>query len=308
MDPNIDAKELPARPNLEQYRKQAKDLVKARRANDPAAISHIKEHHPRLGKLSDEEIRTASFALADAQLIIAREYGFESWPKFAKHIEALTRANSPVSKFEAAVDAVITGDLVALKSLLHENPQLIQERSTRVHRATLLHYVSANGVEGYRQKTPRNAVEVARLLLEAGAEVNATAGMYGGGAKTLGLVATSFHPAKAGVQIPLMETLLQAGAELDDAPGRSTVNGALANGRPGAAHFLARRGAFLDLEGAAGIGRLEMVQSFFNKEGGLKSPATKTQLVSCGLASMVKPASSNFSWTRASMSPRWWAE
>jgi len=43
-----------------------------------------------LKKASDNELRRAKFALADAQLIVARWHGFESWPKFAKHIETIT--------------------------------------------------------------------------------------------------------------------------------------------------------------------------------------------------------------------------
>jgi ankyrin repeat protein len=93
----MDAKELPARPSLEQYKKQAKDLVKAfkdfraRQSGDLEAIQRIKKYHPRLGRLPEAEIRNAKFALADAQLVLAREHGFESWPKFATHIEALAR-------------------------------------------------------------------------------------------------------------------------------------------------------------------------------------------------------------------------
>lgn len=94
----------------------------------------------------DSEILSANFALADAQLVIAREYGFDSWPKFAKHIGGLIQENFAVSKFELAADAIVTGRLHT-ESLLRENPELIRTRSTRVHRATLLHYVGANGFE-----------------------------------------------------------------------------------------------------------------------------------------------------------------
>ena len=80
-----------------------------------------------------------------------------------------------VTRFEAAADAIISGDITTLKKLLQENPALIRQRSTREHRATLLHYASANGVEGYRQKTPQNIVEIAELLLKSGAEVDAEA-------------------------------------------------------------------------------------------------------------------------------------
>src|SRR5712691_9047458 len=124
----------------------------------------------------------------------------------------MTDASAPASRFEAAVDAIVGGDLALLARLLGEDPGLVRARSTRPHRATLLHYVAANGVEDERQRTPRNAVEVTRMLLEAGAEVDAEADVYGGGARTLGLVATSIHPAHAGVLVPLIELLLEAGA------------------------------------------------------------------------------------------------
>ncbi len=291
-------KALPARPSLEQYRKQAKDLVKSRKSGDPAAIQRIKERHPRFGKLTDAELQSVRFALADAQLVVAREYDFESWPKFAKHIEALRRANSAVSKFETAVDAVVKGDLATLQRLLRENPELIRERSTRRHRATLLIYVGANGVEGYRQKTPKNAVRVAELLLKAGAEIDAVGTMYRG-TTTLGLVATSVHPYLAGVQEALMELLLEWGASLEiavapDYTRGSVVNACLANGRPEAAEFLAKRGARLDLDGAAGVGWLDRVQSFFNSDESLKATATRKQMQDgflwacwCGRAAVV---------------------
>ena len=71
----------------------------------------------------------AKFGLADARLMVARAHAFESWPKFKKHIEEVSRKSSPVSKFESAADAVITGDITNLKRLLRENPELIGQRS-----------------------------------------------------------------------------------------------------------------------------------------------------------------------------------
>ena len=148
----------------------------------------------------------------------------------------------------------------------------------------MLHYVSANGVEGYRQKTPKNIVEIARVLLNAGADVNAEADVYGGGATTLGLVATSVHPFRAGVQNPLLQILLDHGADIDHETSagnrQNAVTGCLANGRGEAAAFLADRGARLDLEGAAGVGRLDVVKGYFNADGSLKGKATRKQLQS----------------------------
>lgn len=231
-----DLKPLPARPNLEQYKKQAKDLK--------SSATNLK--------------------LADAQLQIAREHGFLSWPKFAKHIEGLSSSNSPVSKFEQAADAIVTGDRATLESLLNDDPKLIHQRSTRVHRATLLHYISANGFENYRQKTPANAAEIAKLLLNAGAEVDAIADSYGKDT-TLGLIASSIHPKRAGVQIALLELLLEHGADVNGVAGGSTpLIAALHNGHGEAAAFLASHGARLDLEGAAGVGGLDLVKTLLN--------------------------------------------
>jgi ankyrin repeat protein len=247
---------LPERPSLEQYKKQAKDLLKAAKLT-PAS---------------------AEWTLAAAQLAIAREHGFESWPKFALHVKELTRLSSPISNFEAAADAIVAGDVTKLTVLLSEHPDLVRARSARGHQATLLQYIGANGVEDYRQKSPANAVDIASVLLKAGAEVDAAAPIYGEDT-ALGLVATSGHPQRAGVQLALMELLLSYGAAIDGIAGqRSILIAALHNGRKEAAEFLAGRGARLDLEGAAGLGRLDIVASFFDEAGGLKPSATTSQM------------------------------
>lgn len=299
---------LPPRPDIEQYKKLAKELVRACKSGDHDAIRKWSEKWiaglvklagltitPQLPvrveswveqvegfareKLSGSDSRGAKCALADAQFVIARSQGFESWPKFSKHLDNLGRKNSAVSQFELAADAIVTGDVGTLQRLLKENPQLIRERSAREHGATLLHYVSANGVEGYRQRTPKNIVQIAEILLKAGAEVDATADVYGGGSTVLSLSATSVHPLRAGVQNDLLGLLLDHGAAVNRAHGGpALIVACLANGRESAAVFLASRGAPLDLEGAAGVGRLDVVKAFFTHDGGLKAPATAQQL------------------------------
>jgi hypothetical protein len=302
---------LPPRPNLEQYKKRAKNLVKACKSRDPREIhvwvtgwidalagmqasltpegrASFDRHVPQFEEYARRTLRDsprggAPCALSDAQLVIARVHGFNSWPQFAKHVEALAREDSPFSQFESAVDAVITGDVATLERLLRANPALIRVQSPRDHHATLLQYVAANGVERFRQKTPTNAVEVARLLLDAGAEVDAPNWPNGpaGPGTALGLVATSAHPERAGVQLPLMQALLDYGASIDGRPeGWNPLLAALHNGQPAAAEFLATRGARMDLEGAAGVGRLDVVKGFFNDDGTLKASTTSVQLTS----------------------------
>jgi hypothetical protein len=186
-------------------------------------------------------------------------------------IESLARGNSPAFTFEAAASAIVAGDIVSLERLLDEHPDLIRMRSLREHRATLLHYVSANGVEGYRQVSPKNIGEIAKRLLEAGAEVDAGADVYGGQCTALGLVATSVPPFVAGVQRDVIDILLAHGARMD-VPGiaghrSSLIRACLANGQPDAAEYLASRGAPLDLAAAAGLGRVDVLEGFFDADG-----------------------------------------
>lgn len=257
-----DVRPLPPRPHAEYYKKQAKALLKSLRASDPGALARVRAFHPRPSALRGPETIGAGFTLSDAQLVVAREHGFESWPKLAAHIEAVRRLDSSVAAFESAVDAIALGDAKALAELLRANPRVVRGRSARAHHATLLHYTGANGVEDYRQRTPANIVEIADLLLDAGAEVDAVADMYGHSA-TLSLAAGSVHPQRMGVQIPLMAALLERGAVIDGPPGSTNpVLSALRNGRREAALFLAARGAKLTVESAAGVGNAGLVQTY----------------------------------------------
>jgi len=72
---------LPARPSLEQLKKQAKELLQAHQSAEPEAIRLFAAWHP--GK------NAKSFALHDAQLVLARQYGFVSWAKLKEEIERL---------------------------------------------------------------------------------------------------------------------------------------------------------------------------------------------------------------------------
>jgi len=305
-----DALPLPPRPHLDHYRKLARDLQRACKSTAAGAVrAWATRWVTTLRRLQDAELasdvrwrdadgegdrierrwhafrkrneRRSRCLLVDAQFFIARAHGFANWPTFAAHIETLARPDSPVSNFEAAVDAIVAGDAAALRTQLRAHPELATARSTRDHRSTLLHYVSANGVEDFRQQTPANIVEIARILLRAGADVNATSEAYGGGSTALGLAATSVHPQQAGVQIALLDALLENGAKIEQGAATDdgfAVTSCLANGQPEAARHLAGRGAVLNLEGAAGLGRLDVVATFFDEHGALVPDATGEQL------------------------------
>lgn len=280
---------LTPRPNLEQYRKLAKDLLRACRSPDDASAirawairwidrlaalqrrpktlqtaDDINASAGRVEEFSRKQLSGSKRSLTTAQFVIARAHGFASWPKFASHLEALHDRASIVAAFEAATVAVVSGDTGKLRRLLQAHPRLARARSTREHGATLLHYVSANGVEGYRQLSPDNSGEIAEMLIAAGADVDATTDVYDGKCTALGLVATSSPPFAAGVQREVIDVLLKHGARMD-LPGSVghddlLVRGCLGNGQPQAAEYLASRGAPLDLESAAGLGRVDDVK------------------------------------------------
>jgi len=82
--------EIPGRPSLEQYKKQAKNLLRASVQRDPAALERM-HRHPRFRNLNPGQLpgQLPRLTLADAQLVLAREHGFPSWPKFAAHLDTL---------------------------------------------------------------------------------------------------------------------------------------------------------------------------------------------------------------------------
>lgn len=120
--------------------------------------------------------------------------------------------------FERAVDAAVNGELATLKELLRLHPQLATARSPRPHHCTLLNYLGANGFEGWRQKTPANAVAIIDVLIEAGADANAVCYTYRGGPgeNTLGLLTSSGHPRAVGLTLAMVAALARGGAKLDD--------------------------------------------------------------------------------------------
>ena len=282
-----DAIAIPGARRLEPFELHAVDLIAASRSGAADAFrawaARWAPHHTgSIERFARESMTRGEPTLADARLVVARLHGFASWTMLSMHIEGLADRASLIAHFETAADAIVGGDAATLQRLLRAQPALVRARSTREHNATLLHYVAANGVENYRQKTPPNIVSIAAMLMDAGAEVDAEASMYDGHCTTLGLAATSVHPEAAGVQPALMQALLDRGAAVDHPGGvghdHAFVNGCLANGRPAAAAYLAARGAPVDLAGAAGIGRLDLVAQFFDDDGRQTSAPTREQL------------------------------
>jgi hypothetical protein len=255
------------RPNLEQKRVLARELLRGVRNREERAALRFTWNAPRFRGRTAVDVLRAPLKLADAQQVIARESGFDSWPKLKQYLQLLDAdPQGPAALFEAAVRCIIQGDLPELSRLLHQHPELATMRSARSHRAVLLHYIAANGVEGEHQKTPPNAVQVTELLFAAGAAavVDATAGFYGGGGGSTPLVGlvTSCHPAQAGLQGELVQRFCRAGACVNgiDDDGLPLAS-ALAFRYPEAARALRDCGARVDnLVFAAALGEIELLQ------------------------------------------------
>lgn len=82
--------QLPPKLSLEQLKKQAKALLKAHQSGEPAACTRTKASFSRLSRSPESEISSAAFSLRDAQLVVAREWGFESWPNLKRYVETLS--------------------------------------------------------------------------------------------------------------------------------------------------------------------------------------------------------------------------
>jgi hypothetical protein len=107
------SRQLPANPNLEHLKNQAKELLR----NFQQGAADAKE---RFASLS------ASYAgagpkLADALHVVAREYGFTSWPKLKEYVESLTRILSPAESLSAAIRA---SDADKTARMLENHPEL----------------------------------------------------------------------------------------------------------------------------------------------------------------------------------------
>jgi len=100
---------MPPNPSLEQLRKQAKDLLERYRAEDPAAVAEVQQF--------ERDPDPSSFALNDAQRVLARAYGYQSWPRLKAFVDGVNVAE--------LAEAVKAGEINKVRLLLNARPELI---------------------------------------------------------------------------------------------------------------------------------------------------------------------------------------
>ena len=109
---------LPERPHLDVPRRQARELLDQWRAADPDALERIRRRHPKFARASDAAVAAATFRLSDAQLVIAREYGFAHWAELKQRIEANALAH-------ALAAAIRADDRDEVVRLVRSRPELL---------------------------------------------------------------------------------------------------------------------------------------------------------------------------------------
>ena len=262
-------KKLPAHPDLTHLKHQAKDLISGKLAHDPAAYQRILEFHPRFRNADDAEIGAAKFALSDAQFAIAREYGFASWAQLKARVDQASQPDPNIPHherienpaFRTAVDLLDAGDAAGLSTYLNVHPEVARQKvffnvGGYFGEPTLLEFAAENPIR--TGALPANIVDVAKVILEAGAKEDMSALD-----RTLGLVSSGRVPRECQVQIPLIDLLCDYGADPNAAMGE-----ALGHGEFAAVDVLIRQGARFDLPTAAATGRTEEARKLLAATGG----------------------------------------
>ncbi len=292
-------KSLPSRPNLEQLKTQAKELLKQFLAGQLDAVARVREFHRDFAR-SFASGNAQSFRLHDAQWVIAREYGFASWPKLKEHIDsALAENGEPLELLKKAFHA---NDAPLMRTLLEQFPEFKAKINEPI------------GPFDSPAITTVKSREMLDVLIEAGADINAKSRWWAGGFGLLhlapldlaayaierGAVVDVHAAARLGMierlrelidaqpalvharggdgQTPLhfasrfeiAKFLLARGADIDarDVDHESTPAQWMIRERQEIARYLIRRGCQTDLLMAAAVGDAEIVRKHLDADPG----------------------------------------
>jgi ankyrin repeat protein len=226
---------LPPRPNLDQLKRQAKDLLQSAQRHEPGARGRFRAL-PAFASAPDERLDQASLALHDAQSVIAREYGFDSWNALRDHVEALTlEFDAAVVQFlEAATDgrgdraerilalhpgvakasfhtALVLGDAERVLERLDQDPSLAAKPGGP-RGWEPLHYVCYTSIAHDSPGRAAGLVAIARRLIAQGVDPNTRFPWLHHNVRRPVLWGAS----RVARVLPLVALLLDAGADPND--------------------------------------------------------------------------------------------
>lgn len=146
MSRTLPTRRMREHPDLDQLKRQAKELLRAFLAGEPEASAEVHAHYSRAER--------GAFALHEAQLVLARGYGFESWPKLKAYVDGVT-----VRRLAGAVRA---GDLAQARGMLDTRPELANMAMSYGDEHRPIHFAVMN-----------RSAEMVRLLMQHGASARA---------------------------------------------------------------------------------------------------------------------------------------
>jgi hypothetical protein len=171
---------LPAQPHLDVPKREARELLRQWRAAQPDALDRIQRHHPKFHSAAPAAIAGATFRLADAQLVLAREYGFAHWTELKQRIAANSFA-------EALRIAIRADDRATVVRILQANPHLLHvpvwsgnwgppmSHAANLGRLEIIKAIAQLGARDFQHAFDRallqGQIESARWLLEHGAQL-----------------------------------------------------------------------------------------------------------------------------------------
>ncbi len=256
---------LPVRPDLEQLRRQAKELLAALRERSPSALADLREFHP-----SPPEVGAAK--LADAQLVIARRHQAASWSRLVHACDL--------------ADAIWRDDLAAVRDLVTSNPALIHEHvlirtdsnwgppmsyAANLGRDAIIRFLHERGATDLQHAAGRAALQgqvgTVRMLHELAGRPRLPDDALGGPAYTLSVAGTA--------------VMMALGAEVRDAAGRRLApvdvvlqtDGRNAESKHAILEMYARAGLELPDTPTMALhrGRIDLLEAHLQRDPGLLS-------------------------------------
>ena len=188
MSADTTSRHLPVRPNLDQLKHQARDLLHAIRRGDPSAIEEFNQHHPK-------PVVPDKAKLADAQLALARSYGATGWPRLAQACKL--------------IDAIWRDDVDAVRDLVVKHPNLLHENAgirnhnwgppmsyaANLGRNEIIRVLHELGAKDHMHAAGRavlqSKIDTARMLHEMMGSPRVPEGALGGAAYTLSVSGTA---------------------------------------------------------------------------------------------------------------------